>query len=199
MTQSGHDIVVLSLNIVALSLKLLQCTSLAQDRQFDRSQERSVAMKSMLASMAVVLTFCAAPAAAAEFPKTGSAEYDTYYVDNVLAKIDIGFGTGSIVDETGITRNVKGEGPFHDMSVRCLYHLSVVGEIFHFNGSCVETDKDGDNIFAIVDDKNHYLMGGTGKYKGITGTVSYTVVGLHETVGGRPALIVNHKATWEIK
>jgi hypothetical protein len=85
------------------------------------------------------------------------------------------------------------------MSVRCLYHLSVVGEIFNFNGSCVETDKDGDNIFAIVDDKNHYLMGGTGKYKGITGTVSYTVMGLHETVGGRPALIVNHKAKWEIK
>ena len=28
-------------------------------------------MKSMLASMAVVLTFCAAPAVAAEFPKTG--------------------------------------------------------------------------------------------------------------------------------
>jgi hypothetical protein len=51
-------------------------------------------MKSMLASMAVVLTFCAAPAAAAEFPKTGSAEYDTYYVDNVVAKIDSGAGTG---------------------------------------------------------------------------------------------------------
>jgi hypothetical protein len=156
-------------------------------------------MKSMLASMAVVLTFCAAPASSAEFPKTGEAEYDTYYVDNVVAKIDIGCCTGSIVDETGITRNVKGEGPFHDMSVRCLYHLSVVGEVFHFNGSCVETDKDGDNIFAIVDDKNHYLTGGTGKYKGITGTVSYTLVGLHETVGGRPALIVNHKAKWEIK
>ena len=56
-------------------------------------------MKSMLASMAVVLTFCAAPAAAAEFPKTGSAEYDTYYVDNTVAKIDSGAGTGAIVDE----------------------------------------------------------------------------------------------------
>ena len=55
-------------------------------------------MKSMLASMAVVLTFCAAPAAAAEFPKTGSAEYDTYYVDNTVAKIDSGAGTGAIVD-----------------------------------------------------------------------------------------------------
>ena len=42
-------------------------------------------------------------------------------------------------------------------------------------------------------------MGGTGKYKGITGTVPYTYVDLHETVGGHAAYIVNHKATWEIK
>jgi hypothetical protein len=47
--------------------------------------------------------------------------------------------------------------------------------------------------------KNHYLMGGTGKYKGITGTIPYTVVELHDTVGGHPANIVNHKAKWEIK
>ena len=60
------------------------------------------------------------------------------------------------------------------MSVRCLYHWSVVGETNHVNGSCVETDKDGDNVFTTFDDKNHYLMGGTGKYKGITGTVPYT-------------------------
>ena len=83
-------------------------------------------MKSMLASMAVVLTFCAVPAAAAEFPKTGSAEYDIYYVDNVVAKIDSGAGTGTIADSTGITRNVKGEGPFHDMSVRCLSTVAVL-------------------------------------------------------------------------
>jgi hypothetical protein len=51
-------------------------------------------MKSMLASMAVVFTFCSAPVAASEFPKTGSAEYDTYYVDNTVAKIDSGAGTG---------------------------------------------------------------------------------------------------------
>ena len=95
----------------------------------------------MLASMPVVLTFCAAPAAAAEFPKTGSAEYDTYYVDNTLAKIDSGAGTGAIVDTTGITRNVKGEGPFDDMSVRCLYHSTSVGDTFHLNGSCLKPTK----------------------------------------------------------
>ena len=157
-------------------------------------------MKSMLTSMAVVLTFCAAPAAAAEFAKTGSAEYDTYYVYDTVAKIDSGVGTGGITDFTGITRNVKGEGPFHDMSVRCLGHYTLVGETFtSFNGSCVETDKDGDNVFTTFDDKNHYMIGGTGKYKGITGTVPYTVVDLHDTVGGRWANIINHKATWEIK
>jgi hypothetical protein len=156
-------------------------------------------MKSMLASMAVVLTFCAAPAASAEFPKTGEVEYDTYYVGNPVAKIDSGAGTGAIVDITGITRNVKGEGPFHDMSVRCLYHQSVVEKKNHFNGSCVHTDKDGDNIFATFDDKTTTLIGDTGKYKGITGTVSYTEVELHDTVGGRPAFKTNHKATWEIK
>src|SRR5262245_12328649 len=42
-----------------------------------------------------------------------------------VAKIDSGAGTGVIGEETGITRNVKGEGPFHEMSVRCLYHWSV--------------------------------------------------------------------------
>ena len=120
-------------------------------------------MKSLLASMAIVFAFCAGEAAAAEFPKSGEAEYDTYYVYKTAAKIDSGAGMGLIVDVTGITRNVKGEGPFHDMSVRCLGHWSKVGETFHFNGSCVETDKDGDNVFTTFDDKNHYLMGGTGK------------------------------------
>ena len=75
----------------------------------------------------------------------------------------------------------------------------MVGETNHVNGSCVHTDKDGDNVFATFDDKTTTLIGGTGKYKGITGTVPYTVVGLHETVGGRTAWIVNHKAIWEIK
>ena len=150
-------------------------------------------MKSMLVSMAVVLIFYAAPAVSAEFPKTGEAEYDTYYVDNVVAKIDSGVGAGAIVDETGVTRNVKGEGAFHDMSVHCLYHMTSVGETTHFNGSCVHTDKDGDNIFGTFDDKTTTLMGGTGKYKGITGTISYTMRELHDAVSSRPAYIANHR------
>ena len=98
-----------------------------------------------------------------------------------------------------ITRNVKGEGPFDDMSVRGFYHRSVVGEKNYINGSLVHTDKEGDNIFAIFDDKTTTLIAGTGKYKGITGTVSYTMRELHDTIGDRKAFVVNHKAKWEIK
>jgi len=179
-------------------LGLLLASKLAKSQKW-MSLKEAAAMKSMLASTAVVVTFCAAPAVSAEFPKTGEAEYDSYYVDNVLAKIDSEAGTGGIVEETGITRNIKGEGPFHDMSVRCLYHWSLVGATRHSNGSCVHTDKDGDNVFATFDDNTTYLMGGSGKYKGITGTVRYTEVPLHDTVGGRQAVIINHKATWQIK
>ena len=117
----------------------------------------------------------------------------------MLQKIDSEAGMAGIVKETGITRNVKGEGPFHDMSVRCLYHWSLVEGTRHSNGSCVHIDKDGDNIFATFNDQTTYLMGGTGKYKGITGTVRYTEAQLHDAAGGRQAVIINHKATWQIK
>ena len=95
---------------------------MAARRRFDKED---TGMKSMLGSMAVAFMFCAAPASAAE---TGQAEYDTYYVYDTVAKIDSGAGSGAIVDVTGINRNVKGEGPFNDMSVGCLEHQSLVGE-----------------------------------------------------------------------
>ena len=94
--------------------------------------------------------------------------------------------------------NVRFEGNNgHDADVtRCLL-LTQSGR--RYASSAGSTNQTIDNVFATFDDKTTTLIGGTGKYKGITGTVSYTNVELHDTVGGRPALITNHKATWEIK
>ena len=83
-------------------LGLLLASKLAKSQKW-MSLKEAAAMKSMLASTAVVVTFCAAPAVSAEFPKTGEAEYDTYYIDNVLQKIDSEAGMAGIVEETGIT------------------------------------------------------------------------------------------------
>ena len=55
---------------------------------------------------------------AAEFEKSGDAEYDTYYVSKTLAEIPSSeLGRSGIDQFSGITRNVKGESPFDRMSV----------------------------------------------------------------------------------
>jgi hypothetical protein len=146
-----------------------------------------------------ILALSSAAAAAQEFPKSGEAEYDTYYVFETLASLDSGVGAGGIDEFTGITRNVEGSGPFHDMTVHCLGHWTSIKGEFGFDGSCVETDADGHTVFTTFDDENHYIVGGTGKYAGITGKAPYTAVQLHETAGGRVGRVVNHKVSWEIK
>ena len=152
----------------------------------------------MLLSTVSLMT--ATPSSAADFPKQGETEYDSYYVSHTLAKLETAAGGLSGIEElTGITRNVKGEGPFHDMSVRCVDHWSLIGEKFNMSGSCVETDRDGDDVFTTFDNDAHTLVGGTGKYKGISGKASFTFVTLHDANGGRMANVVKHKVSWEMK
>jgi hypothetical protein len=85
--------------------------------------KEGTAMKSMLVSMAVVLMFCASPASSAEFPKTGEAEYDTYYVDNVMAKIDSGVGAGQSLTR----RESPGMSKEKVRSMTCLFTASITG------------------------------------------------------------------------
>ena len=54
-------------------------------------------------------------------------------------------------------------------------------------------------MFTTFDNDNYYMVGGTGKYMGIMGTVPYSSIGLHNTVDGQEAYITNHKASWQIK
>ena len=84
------------------------------------------------------------------------------------------------------------------MSVHCLSSWTVIGEKFDHSGSCTETDEDGDTVFTTFDNDNHYMVGGTGQYMGITGTVPYSSIGLHSTVDGQEAYITSHKASWQI-
>lgn len=157
-------------------------------------------MKLRTAFLVATLSLTTSVAAiAADFPKSGEAEYDTYYVFETVATMDSGAGIGGIDEFTGITRNIKGEDPFNDMSVHCLVHWTMISDQWNGNGSCVETDKDGDNVFTTFDANAHYFVGGTGKYQGITGKAPYTVVELRQTVGGRVARVINHKASWKIQ
>src|SRR5262245_66073408 len=80
-------------------------------------------MRTTLASMAVVVTFCAAPAVSAEFPKTGSAEYDTYYVDNPRQKSIVELARGpslTKLESPGMSKEKA-------RSMTCLFAASITG------------------------------------------------------------------------
>ena len=66
------------------------------------------------------ITLASSCVLAAEFPQSGQAVYDTYFISENKATIDSGVGTGEIDILTGINRNVDGKGPFNDMAVECL-------------------------------------------------------------------------------
>jgi len=137
-----------------------------------------------------------------QMPKQGSTTYVTYYTGRSFASLDMGeVGSEALAEIVGITRNTDGQKFFDNMTVRCILYREVLGGRFKANGACTETDSDGDKVFTTFDSvtRVHTLIGGTGKYKGISGTVRYTSKVLPAPGEGLTASIVEHKATWEFK
>jgi hypothetical protein len=137
-----------------------------------------------------------------EMPQKGSADYVTFYTFRTLAKLSLEqVGSGDVFELVGVTQNSDEETPFDNLSVRCLYYHETVADKDNGNGVCTETDSDGDKIFSTFDAnaQTHTLIGGTGKYKGITGTASFTKTPLPDPGQGLGALVVKHKVSWEYK
>jgi hypothetical protein len=154
----------------------------------------------LYATVAFLTTISVPPCAtAADFPKRGEAEFNTYATVRTLETIDSGASTGGVWDYSGVMQNVKGDGPFNNMVVRCLQNWTMIAEQFRIAGSCVLTDVDGDSIFDVFEGTNFRLVAGTGKYKGISGQGSITRARLHDLPGGARGLVNHHKVAWEIK
>jgi hypothetical protein len=66
-------------------------------------------------------------------------------------------------------------------------------------GACTEVDTDGDMIYLTVATDTQTLIGGTGKYKGITGTGPFSGHPLRPPASGTFAVEVDHKVTWKMK
>jgi hypothetical protein len=105
----------------------------------------------------------------------------------------------TVAELVGITRNPDGEPYFDNMVVHCLVTIRVVKGEQELYGACKETDKDGDSTSTTFDSKAHYFIGGTGKYKGITGQAPFTVESLPAPGENLGALIIPHEVTWKIE
>jgi hypothetical protein len=132
-------------------------------------------------------------------PPSGEMTYVTHYTGRVINTEYVGDGASeSLVEMTGIIRNAVGQSAFDGMHAHCLMLSAIIGGKPSFSGACTETDRDGDHVFASFDNTAYKLIGGTGKYKGISGSALYSVTPEPSLQQGRYGYVMNHKATWTI-
>jgi hypothetical protein len=108
---------------------------------------------------------------------------------------------------------MKGEKMLDKMSARCEALSVDSSPKKYIDGACVLADADGDKIFSTFDTRDvdksqpdmacgtHVITGGTGKYKGITGSEPFACNSLPALAGegGYTSMDIPHNTTWEIK
>lgn len=165
----------------------------------------SVMKKSLLTGLLLAgsLTFGSAAGVAQKvekLPPSGTTHFTTYFTVHPAHEVKMVDGSSITVSElVGITRNPDGEPHFDKMVVHCLVTIRVVKGEQDLYGACKETDLDGDYTSTTFDSKAHTFIGGTGKYKGITGTAPFTIEGLPAPGEGLGAMIIPHEVTWKLK
>jgi hypothetical protein len=113
-------------------------------------------------------------------PKEGTESFTAYWTITSSNYIQQGNGTFATFLLNGVTRNDAGP-MFNLFGQRCVGAVEIVSGNTDRSetGSCTFTDKDGDQVFMHFGDKvvgGHgaaVLVGGTGGFAGITGTVEY--------------------------
>lgn len=121
------------------------------------------------------------------------------FSDRVLK---LGDRTNIVRELVGISRNDKGSGMFHDLAMRCFGFIDIVDGKPSAIGRCVEVDKDGDQVFSTFENKAgvgaHTLIGGTGKYKGITGQQAFNGISIVKGPDGVMSMIIPLKVSWKV-
>jgi hypothetical protein len=146
--------------------------------------------------------------------KKGTTPYVTHFVFRPVMSLDIpGLGSATELEAVGTTENMKGEKMFDKMSAHCTALSVDSGPKKYIDGACVLADADGDMIFSTFDTRDvdksqpdmgcgtHVITGGTGKYKGITGSEPFACNGLPALAGGGglTSMDIPHNTSWEIK
>ena len=138
---------------------------------------------------AVFVAFAPGAAGAQPIEKNGTTPYVTHFIFRPLMSIDIpGLGTATNLEAVGTTQNMKGEKMLDKMSAHCAALSVASGDKKYIDGACVLADSDGDKIFSTFDTRDvdksqpemncgtHIITGGTGKYKGITGSEPFACI-----------------------
>ena len=144
------------------------------------------------------------PARAADpFPASGAAKLAAYSVCRSAVIVDMGpVGSNSSAECIGIVKTRDGSKLLDNLSIRCQEDAKARPEGYAFTGTCVHTDSDGDKLFMTYEGPESgtiALIGGTGKYKDIAGTGTWSVT---DAPGNNAQLFLftlNYDVSWTRK
>ncbi len=150
-----------------------------------------------------LLELCVPASAGEALPENGAAKLAAYQVCHPLSVVDMGnAGSESATECNGIVRNLDSQKQPDNLAIRCLEDTSARSDGYKYIGTCVQTDGDGDKLFMTYEGSNSgqfKWIGGTGKYKDVTGSGTLGVV---VAPGGTSSLFsytLNMDVTWANK
>jgi hypothetical protein len=156
----------------------------------------------VVTALSAVTLYAATPvlAGTAVLPPSGETTYATHYTGRVINTEYLGDGASeSLVEMTGISRNTVGQSAFDAMNAHCLMLSAIIGGRPRRSGACTQTDRDGDHAFTSFDGAAFKLIGGTGKYKGISGSALYSVTPEPSLEPGQYGYVMENDVTWTIQ
>ncbi len=141
--------------------------------------------------------------AAEPLPNSGAAKLAAYAVCRSLAIIDMGLaGSNSSAECNGIVKTRDGSKPLDNLAIRCLEEAKARPEGYKFTGTCVQTDGDGDKIYMTYEGPESgpvEWIGGTGKYKDVTGSGSWSVADAPGNTANLFAFTLTYDVKWMTK
>jgi hypothetical protein len=152
----------------------------------------------------VIFTAVAAPALAADpLPKSGEAKLAAYTVCRSAAIVDMGpVGSNSSAECIGIVKTRDGSKLLDNLAMRCLEEAKARPEGYAFTGTCIQTDGDGDKIFMTYEGPESGTVewiGGTGKYKDVAGTGTWSVTDAPGNSSSVFAFTLTYDVSWTTK
>ena len=156
----------------------------------------------VVTALSAVALNAAAPvlAGTAVLQSNGETYSAAHYTGGVIDTQYLGDGASeSLVEMTGVSRIVVGQPAFDAMNADCLMLSAIIGGKPQRYGACTQTDRDGDHVFTSFDGAAFKLIGGTGKYKGISGSGLYSITPEPSLEPGRYGYVMENDVTWTIQ
>ena len=137
------------------------------------------------------------------FPITGEAKLAAYAVCRSAAIVDMGpVGSNSSAECTGVVKTRDGSKLLDNLAIRCLEESRARPDGYAFTGTCIETDGDGDRLYMTYEGPEGgdiALLGGTGKYKDLTGKGTWSVADAPGNTANLFAFTLTYDVNWTTK